>query len=99
MYIAYTFKLHPQKRTEARLEAVMRTSGWKAIFLVMKEPQKTRAPPMMPITGQALSLYGGRLERRCDGFAGASLHTCCLLRAWAAARLESAFNNHKTTHP
>lgn len=31
----------------------MRTSGWNIILLEMKLPQKTSAPPMMPITGQA----------------------------------------------
>jgi len=31
----------------------MRTSGWNIILLEMKLPQKTSAPPIMPITGQA----------------------------------------------
>ncbi len=38
----------------ARLEAVMRTSGWKATFLVMNPPQKTTAPEMITRMGHAL---------------------------------------------
>lgn len=38
----------------ARFEAVMRTSGWKAILVPMKPPQKTRAPEMITRMGQAL---------------------------------------------
>ena len=67
----------------------MRMSGWKAIFLVMKEPQKIRAPPMMPITGQALFFWWGRWGIvRVKRWLIREVHTCCRLRAWAAARLQ-----------